>query len=48
MARRQVIEVDISWADNWSELSTKEILEIIVKKSPKNVKITNVNKRKEA
>lgn len=48
MAKRQVIEIDVTFKDNWSELTTKEILEILVKKSVKNVKITNVNKRKTA
>lgn len=47
MAKRQLITIDITFKDNWSELDTKEILKIIVDKGVKNVQITNVNKRKE-
>jgi hypothetical protein len=47
MAKRQVIEIDITFSDNWSELTTKEILKLVVEKQVKNIKITNVNKRKE-
>lgn len=48
MAKRQVIEIDVTFQDNWSELTTKEILELLIKKSVKNLTIKNVNKRKEA
>lgn len=48
MAKRQVIEIDITFKDNWSTLETKEILKLIVDKGVKNVSIKNVNKRKEA
>lgn len=48
MGKRQVIEIDVTFSDNWSELTSKEILELLVKKSVKNLKITNVNKRKES
>lgn len=48
MAKRQVIEIDITFNDNWSTLETKEILALIVNKGVKNVSIKNVNKRKEA
>lgn len=47
MAKRQLITIDITFKDNWSELDTKEILKLIVYKGVKNVQITNVNKRKE-
>jgi hypothetical protein len=47
MAKRQLITIDITFKDNWSELDTKEILKIIVDKGVKNVQITNVSKRKE-
>ena len=48
MAKRQVIEIDITFKDNWSTLETKEILALIVNKGVKNVSIKNINKRKEA
>jgi hypothetical protein len=48
MAKRQVIEIDVTFTDNWSELTTKEILELLVKKSVKNLTIKNIRKRKEA
>lgn len=46
MPKRQLITIDISFNDNWSRLETKEILNLIVGKGVKNIKITNVNKRK--
>lgn len=47
MAKRQLITIDVTFSDNWSELTTKEILKLLVEKQVKNVMITNVNKRKE-
>lgn len=47
MAKRQLITIDVTFSDNWSELTSKELLELLVKKSVKNITITNVNKRKE-
>lgn len=47
MAKRQVIQIDVTFSDNWSELTTKEILKLLVEKSVKNVTIKNIRKRKE-
>lgn len=47
MARHQIVEIDVTFSDTWSEIKTPEILEIFTKKSVKNIKITNVTKRKE-
>jgi hypothetical protein len=46
MAKHQLITIDVTFSDNWNELTTKELLEVLVKKAVKNLTITNVNKRK--
>lgn len=48
MGKRQVIEIDVTFSDNWSELKTTEIIKLLADKAVKNLKITNVQKRKEA
>ena len=46
-SKRQVIEIDVTFESNYDGLSTSSILSLLQQKRVKNIKITNVNKRKE-
>lgn len=50
MMKRQVIEIDLTWKDNYYELSVTEILNLLVAKrgAIKRISIISINKRKEA
>lgn len=45
---RQVINIDITFDDTYTELKTQELLKILVEKyAIKNISITNTNKKKD-
>lgn len=48
MATRQVVEIDLTFADSYSKLTASDFMKMLEGKTIKNISIKVTNKRKEA